>query len=163
PDWYGGGDEIVAGDPTLIGLEATPHKLAHRVQVENEVIDDSEPGVVDILNNHLATMLGLKLDFGIFEGKPTEENPDIITGLLNIAGIQKSKKPTGYDPFIEAVGLLAAANAPGPYVAVGPPTVVTALAKLKDKNENYLTPPKEMPKFFPSTQVAKTFVYSPSQ
>ena len=48
-------------------------------------------------------------------------------------------------------------------MAVGPPSVFTALALLKDKNENQLAAPKEMPKVFTTTQVSKTFVYSPSQ
>lgn len=165
PDWYHGGETITPGDPTLVGLDAEPKKLAHIVQVENEVIDDSEPSVVDILNNHLAMMLGLKLDKGIFEGDPEKEggNPDEIKGMLFTAGIQEAKKPENYDAFLEAIGLLEAANAPGPYVAVGPPSVSTVLAKLKDKNENYLTPPKGMPTWFSTTQVSKTFVYAPSQ
>ena len=69
PDWYKGGEEITPGDPTLKALEAVPKKLAHIVQIENEVIDDSEPSVVDVLNSHLGTMLGLKLDLAIFEGE----------------------------------------------------------------------------------------------
>jgi HK97 family phage major capsid protein/HK97 family phage prohead protease len=165
PDWYKGGAEITPGDPTLKALEATPKKLAHLVQVENEVIDDSEPSVVDVLNNHLGTMLGLKLDLGIFEGDPEAEegNENEITGMLKIEGIQHTEKPESYDPFVKAVGLLQEANAPGPYVAVGPPSVFTALALLKDKNEAQLAPPREMPQLFPTTQVEATFVYAPSQ
>lgn len=165
PDWYAGGAEIKAGDPTLVPLTATPHKLAHIVQVDNEVIDDSEPSVVDVLNNHLGRMLGLKLDLGIFEGDPEAEegNEDEILGMLKVEGIQECKKPTTYDAFIEAVGLLQEADAPGPYVAAGPPSVFTALAKLKDKNEAQLAPPREMPRVLPSTQLKETFVYSPSQ
>jgi HK97 family phage prohead protease/HK97 family phage major capsid protein len=164
PGWYGDGDEIAPGDPTLVALEAVPKKLAHIVQVNNEVIDDSEPSVVDVLNNHLAVMLGLKLDLAIFEGDPEGEgDEDEINGMLHVEGIQHAKEPASYDPFIEAVGKLQAEDAPGPYVAVGPPSVFTALALLKDKNENQLAPPREMPKVLTSTQVSETFVYSPSQ
>jgi uncharacterized protein len=160
PAWVASGEAIPEGDPTLVSLKANPRKLAHLVAVENEVIDDSEPSVVDVLNNHLGTMLGLKLDLAVFEGSGENNQPK---GMLKVAGIQHAKKPTGYDPFIEAVGKLAAANAPGPYVAVGPPSVFTALALLKNKNEDQLSAPKEMPKVLTTTQVAKTFVYAPSQ
>ena len=34
------------------------------------MIDDSEPAIVDVLNDHLAAVLGLKLDRAIFEGNP---------------------------------------------------------------------------------------------
>jgi len=163
PEWVESGEEIEVGDPTLTTLEAKPKKLAHIVKVENEVIDDSEPSVVDVLNNHLGTMLGLKLDKGIFEGNAVVANSKEIVGLIKQAGIQKAKKPTSYDPFIEAVGKLQDKNAPGPYVAVGPPSVFTLLALLKNKNEDQLSAPKEMPTVFTSTQIANTFVFSPSQ
>jgi len=162
PSWIAAGTEIPQGDPTITKLTNKPKKLAHLIQIENEVIDDSEPSVIDVLNNHLALMLALKLDFTVFEGDSSieKDGPD---GMANIAGIQHGKKPTKYDPFIEAVGALQDANAPGPYVAVGPPSVFTALALMKNKNEDQLAAPKEMPKVFTSTQLTRTFVYAPSQ
>jgi Phage capsid family len=43
-------------------------KIGHIVQVSNEVIDDSDPPVVQVLTDHLTTTLGLKLDAAIYTG-----------------------------------------------------------------------------------------------
>lgn len=161
PAWYAETDLILPGDPTLVTLTATPKKLAHIVELSNEVIDDSEPSIVNVLNGHLATVLGLKLDRAIFEGTGTGDEP---LGLANVAGIQTGPAPSTYDAFIEAVGMLQAVNAPGPYVAVGPPSVFTELALLKNGTlAEQLPAPAQMPTVYASTQVASVYVYSASQ
>jgi len=135
PGWVLETEVIPAGDPAFGTLTATPKKLAHRVELSNEVIDDSEPAVVDVLNGHLATMLGLKLDLAIFEGSGTAP---AIRGLKNVSGIQTVSLGTNggalsnLDPFVDAIGLLQAANVPGPYVVALNPRTWTALAKLKE-------------------------------
>jgi len=135
PGWVAETDVIPAGDPAFATLTATPRKLAHRVELSNEVIDDSEPSVVDVLNGHLATMLGLKLDLAIFEGSGTAP---AIRGLKAVSGIQtvsmgtNGAALTNLDPFVDAIGLLQAANVPGPYVVALNPRTWTALAKLKE-------------------------------
>jgi HK97 family phage major capsid protein len=182
PDFYGEGETITPGDPTFATLTANPHKLAHIVEASNEVIDDSEPSVVDVLNGHLATMLGLKLDSAIYEGNPAG-NPDSITGLKFAPGIQtvdlgaNGAALTNYDPFVEAVGLLQAANVPGPYVVVFHPRTATELALLKQESgsEQQLAPPAGFPQVFATSQLSITetkgtesdassaYVYAPSQ
>lgn len=183
PDWYAEGETITPGDPTFATLTATPHKLAHIVQASNEVIDDSEPKLLDVLNGHLAVMLGLKLDASIFEGNPAV-NADSIRGLKFVAGIQTISMGTNgavledYDPFIEAMGLLQAANAPGPYVAVMNPRSATELALLKtgaSGSVEQLPVPSQMPQVFTTSQLStaeakgtatngsSAYVYSPSQ
>jgi hypothetical protein len=161
PDWYGETDTITPGDPTLVTLTATPHKLAHIVQLSNELIDDSEPSIVDVLNGHLATVLGLKLDAAIYEGAGVGDEP---TGLANTEGVQEGEAPDDYDAFVKAVGMLQEVNAPGPYVVAGPPEVFTDLALLKAGKElnTQLGAPAQMPTIYVSTQLTNTFVYAPS-
>ena len=99
------------------------------------MIDDSEPSVVDFLNGHLALMLGLKLDRSLFLGSGTAPE---IRGLQNVAGIQTVSMGTNgaslanLDPIADAIGLLEAANVPGPYVVVMPPRTWAVIRKLKD-------------------------------
>jgi len=69
PAWYAEAAAITPGDPTFATLTATPRKLAHLVQFSNEVLDDSDPSIASVLNDHLMTTLALKLDAGLLEGK----------------------------------------------------------------------------------------------
>lgn len=131
PSWYAEAAPITPGDPTFSTLTATPRKLAHLVQMSNEVIDDSEPSIVDVLNNHLLQVLALKLDVGLFEGSGTAPE---IRGLRNVAGIQSI---TGVgaltlEDIADAIAALEAANAPPPFVVVLPPRSWSALRKVRD-------------------------------
>lgn len=163
PTWVAETDVIPEGDPAFGELTATPKKLAHRVELSNEVIDDSEPSIVDVLNQHLATMLGLKLDRGIFEGNPTAD-PESIRGLKYVTGVQEVSMGTNgdvvdnYDPFIQAVGLLQAANVPGPYAIVANPRTVTGLELLKTEtgSAEQLSRPAALPTFYATSQLSTT-------
>lgn len=183
PSWIAEEAQIPAGDPAFGTLEAGPHKLAHRVELSNEVIDDSSPSIVDVLNQHLAVVLALKLDAAIFEGNPAT-NASSIRGLKFTAGIQtltaggaNGGALTNYDRLLEAVGLLQAANVPGPYAVAAAPRTLTALALLKREtgSNEALAAPDGTPVRYAAAQlsVAETkgtsstatsvYVYAPAQ
>lgn len=163
PDWYAETETISAGDPAFGELEAKPRKLAHRVEMSNEVVDDSNPSLVDVLNGHLSTVLALKLDHSMLEGNPSTQ-PDGIRGLKYVSGIQTVDLGTDgsaladYDPFVEAVGLLAAANVPGPYAIVAHPRTATGLALLKDESGSarQLVRPADLPPVYATPQISVT-------
>ena len=182
PTWLGELDPIPAGDPAFGTLTASPKKLAHRIELSNEVLDDSEPPIVDVLNLHLLAMLGLKLDRSIFEGNPAT-NANSIRGLKYTPGIQvlsmgtNGAALTNYDPLIAAVGMLRAANVAGPYAVAAGPGVLTALELLKDADDSnaQLGAPAGLPPFFSSTQLStnetqgtsttasSAYVYAPAE
>jgi HK97 family phage major capsid protein/HK97 family phage prohead protease len=152
PSWVAEAATIPTGDPSFTTLTASPKKLAHRVVMSNEVIDDSDPSVVDVLNTHLVRMLSLKLDLAIFESDGTNNS---ITGFKSTANTQSvslgtnGASLTSLDPVADAIGLLEAANVPGPYVAVMPPRTWAAIRKFKDTtNAPLLTQ-------FPSTDATR--------
>jgi hypothetical protein len=79
------------GRPRFATLEAEPKDLAHRItEICNRVIETSEPSAVDVLNAHLVTMLGLKLDRSIFEGNASAD-PKSIRGLKYWPGSRPSR------------------------------------------------------------------------
>lgn len=185
PTWTAETEQIAAGDPGFGTLEAEPKKLAHRVELSNEVIDDSEPSIVDVLNNHLATMLALKLDGGIFEGNPAAD-AESIRGLKFTTGIQEismganGATPSNYNVVITALGMLRAANVPGPYAIAVHPRTLTDLELLRrdttDSNEQLGMPASmQAGMWFTSSQlsVAETkgtntdtssmYVYAPAE
>ncbi len=176
--FFNEGQLIAASDPTLVSVTATPRKLAARVELTNEVIDDSEPDVIDILENHIAAILGLRLDLAGFEGSGV--TPE-VRGLKNVPGIQavsmgaNGAPVTNYDPLVRAVGLLRSANVPGPYAAVMHPDVLTQIELLKDAQGAPLPRPDSVPPIFTTSQLATTetqgtatnarsiYVYAPAQ
>lgn len=134
PAFVSEGGTITAGDPTFSSITATPRKLAHLVQVSNEVLDDSTPPLQSVLNDHLLTMLGVKLDAMLLEGDGSAPN---IRGLKNVASIQtvaaatNGQQPT-LDNFADALALLEAVNIPPENVRiVCHPRNVATLRKIK--------------------------------
>jgi HK97 family phage major capsid protein len=182
PTWTAETVQIPAGDPGFADMTATPKKLAHRVEMSNEVVDDSDPSAVDVVNAHLATVLSLKLDTAIFEANPAT-TPNSIRGLRWTPGVQQVDMGADgaalgdYDVFIEAVGMLRAANVPGPYAIAAHPSVLTALELLKEEATSNLQlgQPADMPPFFVSSALSTTetkginadtrsaYVYAPAQ
>lgn len=182
PDFYAEGELIVAGDPAFATLTATPRKIGHRIELSNEIIDDSDPSIVDVLTGHLATMLALKLDSALLAGNPAAD-VDSIRGLRHVTGIQTVASSANgdalanHDKFVQAVGLLQAANVPGPYVAIGHPRTATALALLRTAtgSNEALSRPAGLPQLLTTTQLSvsetkgtstnatSAYVFAPSQ
>lgn len=170
PDWYNETEVIAASDPVFGSFTVIPKKLAVRTEFSNEVIDDSDPSVIGVVQGHIATLLGLKLDAEALEGNHAKG----IKGLANIAGVQTldaANSLANYDIFLDAVGKLQAANVQGPYAVVMRPEVVTALSKIKTgtgSNET-VARPADVPEMFVSSQLAVTaakstaYVYAPAE
>jgi HK97 family phage major capsid protein len=134
PSWYAEGATITAGDPTLSSDTITPQKVAHLVELTNEVASDSEPSVLEVIRSHLLTMLGLKIDIGLIEGNGTPPNP---LGLANVGGVQNidtlganGATPTNLDPWADAINALEGVNASARAILMHPRTLAT-LRKLK--------------------------------
>lgn len=95
PTWVAELEQIPEAPPGFGTLEAEPKKLAHRISnISNEVIDDSEPSIVDVLNAHMVTMLALKLDASIFEGNPTATRIRSVASSTSRASRRSRSAPT---------------------------------------------------------------------
>jgi HK97 family phage major capsid protein len=117
---YAEGTTITPSDPTFGTITATPRKIASITQLDNEVIDDSSPAVIGVLNDHLMKVFALKVDQQLLEGSGTA--PD-IRGLKNVAGIQTYAAATNgasvsFDTLMSALALLDGINIPRERLAV---------------------------------------------
>ncbi len=98
------------------------------------MIDDSDPSIVDLLNTHIATILGLRLDFAALEGSGVAPE---IRGLRNVSGITtqvmgaNGAALTSLDPLSDAIATLEANNATAGAIVMAPRTF-NAVRKLKD-------------------------------
>jgi HK97 family phage major capsid protein/HK97 family phage prohead protease len=185
PGWTSEAAAITPSDPTFATLTATPRKLAALVQASNEVIDDSDPSIINLLNAHVTTLLGLKLDLAVFEGSGTAPE---IRGLKNVSGIQTLSMGTNgaaittLDTFATAINMLETVNAKASAIVMHPRTW-QEVRVLKDQQDRYLVndgttdaPPRLFGvSVYTSTQLSVTetqgtantassiYVYDPSQ
>jgi HK97 family phage major capsid protein len=134
PATYSEAGAITPGDPTFSSVTATPRKIAHLIQMSNEVLDDSTPPLEGVLRDHLLATLALKLDQQLLEGSGT---PPDIRGLKNVAGISTVTAGTNgatptFDMFADCLATLEANNVPLDRVAIAcHPRNVATLRKLK--------------------------------
>ena len=123
--WTAEMEPIAPSDPTFGDVVATPRKLAALVQASNEVLNDSNPDVLAVVEQNLVRSMALKLDLGLFEGSGVAPE---ITGLRNVPGIQTVELGanggplTNLDPILDALGLLAAANTEASAIIMHPRT-----------------------------------------
>src|SRR5581483_5869435 len=133
--WVNEGATIGASDPNAEQVTATPRKLAALTQLTNELINDSDPPVLDVFGQQLLRSLALKFDLGVYEGSGT---PPEIRGLRNVAGTQQVSMgtnggtPTNLDQFADAIGLLEQENATATAIVMHPRTWKT-LIKIKEQ------------------------------
>ena len=126
-------DEFQASDLELDEYELTPKKIGALARGSSEAFDDSDPSLMTLVTQNLATILALKFDAQCLTGDVTTD-PKAFDGLLKLAGqtINVGGALTNYDPFIEAMGALAEQHVPGPYAIVTHPRVTTALDLIKE-------------------------------
>jgi HK97 family phage major capsid protein len=135
-DWVAEAGTITAGDPTISEVVFTPRKLAALTQSSHELLVDSSPEAAGLIQANMARALALKFDLGAFEGTGTAPQ---IRGLKNQSGIQSvsmganGATPTNLDPWADALGLLATANAEdGRLAIVMHPRTWQTLTKIKE-------------------------------
>lgn len=129
--WVAEAGTITPSDPGYTDLVATPRKLASLQTISNELIADSNPDVVSLLEMQVARSLALKFDLGVFEGSGTAPE---IRGLKNVVGIvldaSLAAAPTNLDVFATAIATLETNNAQATAIVMHPRTWGT-LSKLK--------------------------------
>lgn len=67
-DWYGELEEIAAGDPQGQDLALTPFKVAAVTVLSNEVVNDSDPAVLDTVGTAMTRAISLEADRALFAG-----------------------------------------------------------------------------------------------
>jgi HK97 family phage major capsid protein len=168
-DWVAEAGTITAGDPTISEVVFTPRKLAALTQSSHELLVDSTPEAAALIQANMLRALALKFDLGAFEGTGTAPQ---IRGLKNQSGIQtvsmgtNGATPTNLDPLADAFGLLATANAEGPYAVVMHPRTWQTLTKLKEQtsgNNKPLLQGPEAPTKAPDRSIYGYPVYLSSQ
>lgn len=164
-DFYSELDEFQASDVEFDEFELTPVKLGALARGSSEAFDDSDPSLMTIVNQNMATILALKFDKECLVGPTSAKGFD---GLATIAGQELAVNGPldSYDAFIEAFGLLSEAHVPPPYAVIMHPRTDTNLALIKEftSSEANVTLPRPVgfPPTFITSQVGLTTGATPS-
>ena len=155
--FYGELEEIAEDEPEFDEFELEPKAIKGLVRGSSEAFEDSDPDLLRIVQQNLATVMGLKFDAQALAGTAGSKAFD---GLTKLAGQELDMKEAGfadYDPIIAAVGLLAEAHIPGPYAVALHPRVATSLDRLKEftteETNVPLSRPAGLPEFWVSSQL----------
>jgi HK97 family phage major capsid protein len=127
------GDPITPSDPSYTELVMTPVKLAALTVMSNELIADSNPDVVRLVEMQILRALALRYDLAAFEANEAE-----FKGLKNVADIQLDSSlgadgdtPDNLDIIAEAITKLQSENANATAIFMHPRTWGTFL-KIKE-------------------------------
>ena len=134
-DWFAELEEIDVGDPNGDELLLTPKKCAALTRLSNEVVDDSDPSVIDSVGAAMTRAVALKADRAILGGAGGKEP----LGVFSQAG-QHVAGPVTIDSLIDAAGLVSDVGGQA-RVAYVNPADFTALQKEKDANDRPLLTP----------------------
>lgn len=82
--WIAENGAISPTDQVFGQQSASLSKLGAGVKVSNELIADSDPAIMEIVQQDLARVIALKLDLGVFEGSGSAPE---IRGFANTSGV----------------------------------------------------------------------------
>ncbi|MBZ5532713.1 MAG: phage major capsid protein [Acidobacteriia bacterium] len=134
PAWRSEAGAVALADPTFERVQFKPQSLAVLVKVSQELLDDSV-NINEAILSCFAGAFAVELDrVGLF-GTGTAPQPRGISGTSNVGSVDMGTNGaalTNFDPFVDAVQALLAANAQMPTAAIMAPRTLTKAAKLKD-------------------------------
>lgn len=133
--WYGELEEIDENGPAGDELILVMKKVAELVRLSNEVIDDSDPSVLDAVGTAMTRAVALTADRAILGGTGGKQP----LGVYGQAG-QHVAGPIEIDTLIDAAGLVSDVGGQA-RVAYINPADFTALQKQKDANDRPLLTP----------------------
>lgn len=127
-------EEIPEHDPDLDDFTLEPKAIKGRTVGSSEAFeDDADPKLLDIVQTSMLYSMAMKFDAEGILGGSAKGFP----GMLKWSGRQKlnanEAELESYDAIIAGVGLLLAANVPGPYAVLMHPRVATHFDRLRQQ------------------------------
>ncbi|GAA2987605.1 phage major capsid protein [Streptomyces fulvorobeus] len=157
PAWRNENAPVAEGDLTLDAVTLTARSMAFLVKMSRELIEDSQPGIVNVIETDLAAQVALELDRVALRGTGTAPEP---RGVRNQTGVTLISHGTngetianlGYDMLIDSQAAIRAQNFE-PTAVIDSPRTEQGLAKLKDLNGQYIQPPAGLLPRHPTNQI----------
>ncbi|MFI0596142.1 phage major capsid protein [Streptomyces griseus] len=157
PAWRNENAAIAEGDLTFDAVTLTARSMSFLVKMSRELIEDSAPNIVGIIERDLAAQVALELDRVALRGSGTAPEP---RGVLNQTGVTitthgadgTEMATLGHDMLIDAQATIRAFNHE-PTAVIDAPRTEQGLAKLKDTAGQYIQPPAGLLTRYPTNQI----------
>jgi len=152
--WRGEGDPLASDDAVFGRVQFIARALSCVVKVSRELLEDSA-NLDQLLPGVFAKAIALEVDRVALVGSGTPPEPQGLSnaglGSVDLAGAGLDS----YDPVIDAIQLLRAANAGEPTAAIMNPRTLTTFDKLKDNTNQPLRRPPSIERlpFLSTTQI----------
>ena len=130
--------EIAESDPGIDGIVFQAKKQAVLVRVSRELLYDS-PNAGSMVEQVLRAAMGAHIDKVALDGDGVGANPLGLLGIAGVGEVAVGGVPS-WDDWIDGVQLIEQANGAAGATVMSP-AVKGLLAKLKDGQGRYLTPP----------------------
>lgn len=139
--------DVSPSDPTFDRVVFSPTVLIGAVKGSRELFEDSA-NIQQAIENALAKALALELDRVALFGSGTPPEPLGVFGTEGVGdvilGTGTGAALTDYDPFLDALQVLADNNAADPTAAIMSNRTAIALGKLKNQVLDQLARPREL-------------------
>jgi len=128
--WVAEAGTITASQPSFSQLTITPSKVAALTELSTEVIEDSNPSIMEVVTQRLAIDIALKIDYGIYNGTGTATDPFVGFRSNTLVSTVPVCGEITTDKISDAILALQGANIE-PTDLVIHPKVMNKLRKLK--------------------------------
>lgn len=152
PAWRNENASVAQGDLTLDAVTMTARSMAFLVTMSRELVEDSDPSIVSIVERDLAAQVALEWDRVALRGSGTAPEP---RGVLNQTGVTLTSHGTngsvigsppaagtmGWEFLVQSAGVVRNNNFE-PNAQILAPRTDTSLAQLRDTTNQYIAPPR---------------------
>lgn len=157
PAWRNENAAVAEGDMTLDAVTLTARSMAFLVKMSRELVEDSSPGIVGVVERDLAAQVALEWDRVALRGSGTAPEP---RGVRNQTGVTitthgangSATSALTWDFLIDAQAAVRTANFE-PTAVIDAPRTEQGLTKLKDLQNQYVRPPEGLPQRLATNQV----------
>ncbi|MFZ3558362.1 MULTISPECIES: phage major capsid protein [unclassified Streptomyces] len=145
PAWRNENAAVAEGDLTLDSVTLTARSMAFLVKMSRELVEDSDPNIVSVVERDLAAQVALEWDRVALRGSGTAPEP---RGVRNQTGVTLTSHGANgdtianlkYDMLIDAQAVARSLNYE-PTAVIDAPRTEQGLSKLKDTTGQYVQPP----------------------
>ncbi|MFB6775564.1 phage major capsid protein [Streptomyces sp. NPDC056337] len=157
PAWRNENAAVAEGDLTLDSVTLTARSMAFLVKMSRELVEDSDPNIVGVIERDMAAQVALEWDRVALRGSGSAPEP---RGVRNQTGVTLISHGTNgdtlanlkYDMLIDAQAVIRAQNFE-PNAVIDAPRTEQGLAKLKDTTGQYIQPPAGLLPRYPTNQL----------
>jgi HK97 family phage major capsid protein len=128
-DWYAENSTIDLSEAAFDSVDFTARKVATRVEITNELLEDGQ-GVDEAINNSISQAMALAIDYVSLHGSGTPPEPEGLYNNSDVFTVLTVGNISDYDKFLTAIYDIRGANY-NPNAVIYNSAVAEKLAKLK--------------------------------